>query len=523
MRHLVTFPWATHSDGRVGKNAVTIVMAVIYLLGFCPGPVVAAPPRLVFTKESPGKQFTSYTVEKGDHLYAIIRNQGFAEKNIPEIMEGIHKLNPELDPSAPIYPGQIIRLPLGPKAGQKATSSPRKQQGPTGKAATAVPAPFLPTTYTFKRGDTLIGVLQQKTRMDPREIMGSYMQKVLAANPEISNIDLVHPGQSVTIPRPARFKQPAPDSPKSVTPDKPFFISPPPPGLTGLSTDQARAYIRECLEIMGFVFTQGKETFFPLSDKEWLRIDTTATPLIESPWGTSLVLVSPATKNVPTNDLSRAGITLCTVPSTWNPLLVMQSLAEKFPDKLAVVPASSEITQKIGRMHTRVQVDITVHALWSQPKRFFCFHVLDTNQAPFSAMLSALLVQGDIHLVQFQRTRNRHLVRIDHPQIRKEDIYIPTISHSKLHTLTAHQWGQPFPVPGLAKAPEIMPRKAEITLYWTAGRARIALVAHALQLDGEDHAVVLLDHEMKDPYLVALLELKGVSCHALIPAQAPTH
>jgi len=201
----------------------------------------------------------------------------------------------------------------------------------------------------------------------------------------------------------------------------------------------------------------------------------------------------------------------------------MQSLARTFPDKLDVFPDTLFVNKKIGRIRAHIQVDISVRALWSQPDTIFCFHVMDRGQPPFPAMLSSLLAQGNIRLVQWQRATDKRLVRIDHPRIRKKDLFIPTLSAKQWDTLITVRWGQIFPLPGLAPAPEPMPRPTEITLHWTAGKARVTIVTNVLQLDGEDRAVILLDHEMKDPYLVALLELKGISCHALTPAQTTTN
>jgi LysM repeat protein len=500
---------------------MTVIIAIACLLLCWVCSASAKTPRLVFTKQSPIQPCTSYTIKKGDHLYAIIRDQGFPEKDIPKILDAIRRLNPTLDPLAPIHPGQTIRLPIGPKPPREKNLNPPKNQNRDGSIQKGAGSPGSPTSYTLKRGDTLLGVMRQKTQMDLQEIMGSYMQGFLALNPKITNMNLVYPGQSVILPCPSHPEQPSLHHPRPSTQDI-FPSLLPSSELTDLSPEQAKAFVGECLKIMGFVFAPGKETFFPLPDSEWVRIDTTTTPLIETPWGARLLLVPAPTKKNLLGDLSKIGLTTCIVPTTWNPFAIMQSLAKKFPDKLAVFPDTVAVNKKIGRIHTVVHVDISVHALWSRPDTIFCFQAMDKNQQPFPALLSSLLLQGNIRLVQWQRTTNKHLVRIDHPQIKKKDIYIPTLSEDDLDTLITVRWGQTFTVPGLPSAPKTIPRPTQITLHWTAGQARIHLATDVLQLDTEDRALILLDQEMKDPYLVALLELKGISCHALVPAQSRT-
>ena len=507
---------------QVHKGLASVAVTMFAVVTFFLAPASAGTPRLVFTKASPIKGYMVYTVKKGDCLYTIIRNQGFPQENIPEVLAAIRKLNPSIDPSAPIHPGQSIRLPLGPATTRTTMAASGNQHHESGPAPPDAATSAWPTTYTFKRGDTLLGVLRRKTGMGFREIMGSYIRRFLTLNRDITDINLVHPGQRVTIPQPIHStKNPLVTAGLTVQAGVPSSLAP--SELAQLSPEQGKAYTRLFLEAMGFVFVRGKQTFYPLPGKGWLRIDTRTTPMAETPWGTPFVLVPPSTRQSLTNDLAGAGIITCPVPTTWNPFLVLESMARRFPGKLSVIPDTMPVTKKVGRLHITVHADLTVLALWAGSDRIFCFNVLESGEQPFPAVLSSLLDRGGIRLMQWRQNTNKRSDFIDHPRVREHDIYIPTISREKLHTMTTNRWGHTYPLPGFPSNSESLPRPTGITLHWQAGNAGITLKTHVLGVNAEDRTVILLDQEMKDPYLVALLGLKGIPCHALEPDPVPTN
>ena len=101
----------------------------------------------------------NYTVKPGDTLYYIaIRHR----ISIPQIVA----LNPGLNPDL-IYVGQIIKLPQG-----------------------AEPMPII---YTVRPGDALYKIAY---RFDVS------LGALLAANPQLTNFNLIYPGMKITIPEP---------------------------------------------------------------------------------------------------------------------------------------------------------------------------------------------------------------------------------------------------------------------------------------------------------------------------------
>ena len=100
-----------------------------------------------------------YTVKRGDTLSAIAQQHGVS-------LSSLVAANPQISNPNVIHPGQQIHLPSG---------------------SSSAPA----STYTVQRGDSLSAIAQQS---------GVSLSSLIAANPQISNPNLIYPGQEVKIP-----------------------------------------------------------------------------------------------------------------------------------------------------------------------------------------------------------------------------------------------------------------------------------------------------------------------------------
>lgn len=98
-----------------------------------------------------------YTVRSGDTLSGIAQRNGVS-------LQALIAANPQISNPNLIHPGQAVHIPGGSQAA---------------------------TSHTVQRGDTLSGIAQQA---------GVSLSSLIAANPQISNPNLIYPGQTVHIP-----------------------------------------------------------------------------------------------------------------------------------------------------------------------------------------------------------------------------------------------------------------------------------------------------------------------------------
>jgi len=136
-----------------------------------------------------GDSATLYTVVAGDTLSGIAARAGVSTQALIDA-------NPQISNPDLIFPGQNIRLP-------EAQSS---------------------ISHTVRPGDTLYDIAQQ---------YGVSLRDLIAANPQIGNPNLIHPGEVVTVPQ-AGGASPSPTPPSSSpTPPSPTQPAPAPQPAPG--------------------------------------------------------------------------------------------------------------------------------------------------------------------------------------------------------------------------------------------------------------------------------------------------
>ncbi len=121
-----------------------------------PGPAPAPGPS---PGPSPAPGGGTYTVRSGDTLSGIAQRHGVS-------LDALIAANPQIRNPNLIYPGQTVHLPGGGNGAQGGN-------------------------YTVRSGDTLSGIAQRH---------GVGLNALIAANPQISDPDLIYPGQNVRIP-----------------------------------------------------------------------------------------------------------------------------------------------------------------------------------------------------------------------------------------------------------------------------------------------------------------------------------
>ena len=128
--------------------------------GTAPAPQPSTPPA---PAPGTGTAAGSYTVRSGDTLSGIAARHGVS-------LSALTAANPQIRNPNLIHPGQKINIP-----------------GQGGSA----PAPAPSSSYTVRSGDTLSGIAARH---------GVSLSALTAANPQIRNPNLIHPGQKINIP-----------------------------------------------------------------------------------------------------------------------------------------------------------------------------------------------------------------------------------------------------------------------------------------------------------------------------------
>lgn len=105
-----------------------------------------------------------YTVQSGDTLFFIARRYNI---NLQSLIDA----NPQITDPNLIYPGQVICIPTG----DQGVNCPNGQ------------------IYRVVRGDTMFEIARRN---------GLSLESLIRANPQISNPNLIYPGQEICIPRP---------------------------------------------------------------------------------------------------------------------------------------------------------------------------------------------------------------------------------------------------------------------------------------------------------------------------------
>ena len=156
-----------------------------------------------------------YTVKKDDHIWEILRRKGrLSEEDFPKFVKILKDMNPHIKDVDMIYPGQNIVIPLKemPARGTGVKEGPRY-----------VTIPMIPdvlyNTHKVASGECLSRIVTAKIGMAWGEIPAEYFETLGRLNPDMGNMDLIYPGQTVRIPELNTYKQ-STTRPRSTPPEK---------------------------------------------------------------------------------------------------------------------------------------------------------------------------------------------------------------------------------------------------------------------------------------------------------------
>jgi spore coat assembly protein SafA len=125
----------------------------------------------------------THVVERGDTLSAIAERNGVS-------LQALIKANPQIVNPDLIYPGDALNVPEAEEASLTGADA-EKPPVPSNAASTQSGSAAATGAYTVKSGDTLWDIAKNN---------GVPLNKLIAANPQIANPNLIYPGDKINVP-----------------------------------------------------------------------------------------------------------------------------------------------------------------------------------------------------------------------------------------------------------------------------------------------------------------------------------
>ena len=247
----------------------------------------------------------SYTVQKDDHIWDILRRKGsIAEEDFPRFVTILKGLNPGIKDVNKIYPSQKILVPL--------KQIEAKERRP-GSAPRFITIPMIPDilyeTHQVHSGEYLSRIVTAQLGVRWDEIPKDYFRTFRRLNPGIKNMDLIYPDQIIRIPALAPQEppaaQPGPAAPEvamadeAATPEKAMATAilqalPAPVSVETAVREQGtpswQEGLAEAMKQLGSKLLASGQCYFPEKDRGDVTLDLAAFPVIELQDGRHLLL-----------------------------------------------------------------------------------------------------------------------------------------------------------------------------------------------------------------------------------------
>jgi hypothetical protein len=220
----------------------------------------------------------TYTVQKGDHLWQLLRERGLLDKaDLPELLAVLKRLNSAFSNLDVIHPGERIVIPL--------TLAPVK-----GLAGILPKEPAKPISladlkdlklenYTVQPGDSLIKVVKSRYALLDRQITPEYLDQIRRANPEIADLNLLYPNQTVRLPvyTPQLVRSPIQAHRKKTQQvEEPALDSP----VVDKGPTALGFQLQEIFTLMGEEWVSAGEHFIPLRSGGQINLKAESFPIV---------------------------------------------------------------------------------------------------------------------------------------------------------------------------------------------------------------------------------------------------
>jgi len=520
------------------------------------GPAVAEPPpKLYFKKQVPlhrEQGVFKYTVQKGEYVYSILRSFDIPERKLPLVAERLKRLNEHIEDLDRIEPGTTLNLP---KSIRSATAgrSPDKPPRPAPEEAPEIGS-IEPLPYTVSKGDHLSKILRQKLSLPDRLIFDEYISLFKQLNPDIADINNLEVGQRITLPAPpgkslAAAERPKPakavqNKPARAGQDKPKQEEPPDTTardrqepsqeIEASAPDFAnKDLVQAMLKKLGFRFAPGKEMLYPFPDQGWLQINLEQMPLANAPWGDSFLFVpEPVRQKIEDRDFRSAGMQVCVVPPSWDPAETFGALEEASQRKILFWGRDRRLILNQGHGVLEILADLLVIKNTGTGKQYYPFDLKSSDPEKPSQLLLAYLAENNIRLYEQAAGTGSRPEFISHSYPSKDSVFVPSLRRDQAWLDLRAHIGDAVDLPkptgtdfssllstfrdkGLATE-----KTFRFTLFDQPG-CRIALRMPLYSLSLSESTLLIMSQEQANPYLVALLSLRGYDCLALKRGSGP--
>ena len=379
------------------RSSANKIILVIVVLLWSVGPVLGARPYKIYTIKKYSRWdivCDSYTVQKGDHVWEILRRKGcMAETDFPRFVSILIHFNPHIKNPHKIYPGQEILIPLR-------ETEVRKRQPDAGPRYITIPIipDVLYSTYEVRPGDWVSKIVEAHLGMRWDQIPEDYFQTFKRLNPGIKNMNRIYPGQTIRV---SEVPAKAPSRPVA-TPPKPSIPSAAKPSPSKRGTPWWQQVVSKTIAGLGGKLLTSGRCYFPAKDREDLALDLTSFPVIEPADGRHLIL---ELRKGLSEDLEKA------IRSFWDTLIIIRIDPEKPAatalDKVFRAISGGKVKKILDLPELNDGIRVTLRGDWilSQddnegiPPVYYCITLIENPQERTSAPVVEYLAKENIRVV----------------------------------------------------------------------------------------------------------------------------
>ena len=366
-----------------------IILVIIVFLWWSVGPVWGEAPYKVYTIIRQGDQdivCDSYIVRKGDHVWELLRRKGaIAEKDFPQFVSILKRLNPHIRDVDKIYPSQQILIPLKQTEAREHLPDERPRY---------ITIPIIPdvlyVTYEVHPGEHLSKIVTTHVGLQWDELSEDYVQTLKRLNPAIKNLDLIYPGQPIRIPEvSAKVPTRTAATPTETLPHSKARIP------------WVEQVVSKTVAGLGGKLLASGRCYFPGKDQD-LSLDLTTFPMIEMGDGRHLILKS--RKDFPEN-LERA------IRSFWKSLIIIRiDPGEPWVtalDKVFRAISGGKVQKILDLPELDDGIRVTLRGDWilskddsgGIPPAYYCITLIENPQERTSAPVVEYLAKENIQVV----------------------------------------------------------------------------------------------------------------------------